>query len=220
MAGLFDQGKATGVTTPGALSPADVAGKIFAIKLLLSRLGQGGGAPQTFGDYIKSGPRKIPSSVTSEGGNALMAALQQPGAFNRGPTTQVYSPSSPSLFQDAAGLIPLLSMLNQIGSGGTSGPSVMEQIMAHALKIDPSTLKEPTTGPTLLGRLLGGSGGGMSAGSGATEGGSLGADSNSLLPLLQSAISSGSTGNNFSLGMSGANNDYNLPTLSQDDYSL
>lgn len=121
--GLFDAGQASQTSTPGAPSPADIAQKLFAIKLMLSRLAQGGGAPQTFGEYIQSGPRKLPSSVTGEASSALMQALQQPGAFQRGPSTQKYKPSSPSLFQEGSGALVTLALLSSLlkGQGGISG---------------------------------------------------------------------------------------------------
>lgn len=123
MARLFDAGQASQVSTPGAPSPADIAQKLFAIKLMLARLSQGGGAPQTLGEYIKGGPRKLPSGVMGEASNALMQALSQPGAFQRGASTQKYKPSSPSLFQEGSSALVTLAMLSSLlkGQGGISG---------------------------------------------------------------------------------------------------
>ncbi len=154
--GLFDAGKATSVTTPGALSPADVAGKLFAIKLLLSRLQQGGGAPQTLGEYIKSGPRKAPAGLVSQGGDALMAALSQPGAFNRGPTVQKYQPSSPSTFQDLAGLLGV----GLAGYGAYKGePAPQESAMDSLLKL--YLMKQMGMNVTGGGGIGGGAAGGL-----------------------------------------------------------
>lgn len=120
--GLFDAGNASQTTTTG-MSPADIAQRLFAIKLMLSRLSQGGGAPQTLGEYIKSGPRKLPSAATGEASSALMQALQQPGAFQKPPTVQKYKPSSPSLFQEGSGALVTLALLSSLlkGQGGISG---------------------------------------------------------------------------------------------------
>ncbi len=211
--GLFDAGKANSVTTPGAPSPADVAGKLFAIKILLSQLQQGGGAPQTLGEYIKSGPRRVPSSVTGQGGDALMAALSQPGAFNRGPTNQQYQPSSPSTFQDLAGLLGLgLAGYGAYQNSGAPKENAMDSLLKLYL------MKQ-------MGINVGGAGGGLggaasaASGLGSNNGFSLsGGNSAGMIPSYSTdlGISPAINSGNYSVG--GAGGDYGLPTLSASDY--
>jgi hypothetical protein len=124
MAGLFTPGQAT-TTQTNQPSSASAAMKLFIIQLLMSRLQQTGGAPQTFGDYVQGGPRKFDTSQIAGGLPGLLDALKQPGAFNSS-QVQKTQPSSPSTFQDLAGLIPLAALGYQIyhGSGGTSQDKV------------------------------------------------------------------------------------------------
>ena len=155
--GIFDQGQATQTAIPGALAPADIASRLFAIKLLLARLAQSGGAPQTLGEYIKSGPRKLDQGTISDASSGLMQALSQPGAFTKGPTVTKTKPSSPSLFQEGASGLSLLMMLNALTGGGKpEGLSIQDQLLARALGVDPTTLKQPTQTPSLLSRIFGG----------------------------------------------------------------
>ncbi len=76
---IFDPSNARTKTSPSA---AEVAGKLFGIKLLLSQLQESGGRPQTFGEYIKSGPRgTTPQNFGALSGD-LLSALSQKGAFD------------------------------------------------------------------------------------------------------------------------------------------
>ena len=119
---IFTQGKAS-ATQEKTFSPAEVASRLFAIKLLLSRLEQSGVAPQTFGEYINSGPRRFSPGTISVASSGLMSVLNQPGAFAGSGTRQTGRPQSPSQFQDIAGSLITLKLLNDLvaGHGGVTG---------------------------------------------------------------------------------------------------
>jgi hypothetical protein len=117
---IFTPGQATGTTLRDP-SPADAAGRLFAIKLLLSQLAGTGGKAQTFGDYLDQGPRGFDQSTIGGLIPGYLQTLSQPGAF-QSKTTQKQKPASPSTFQDASSGIMTLLLLNKIlGSQGISG---------------------------------------------------------------------------------------------------
>jgi hypothetical protein len=121
MANIFTPGQQTTTQTPGAVSPASAAMKLFMIQLLLSRLQQTGGAPQTFGEYIKGGPRQFDTSQIGALEPGLLATLGQPGAFNAGPSVTRTQPASPSTFQDVASGAVTLALLTNLLRGGSPG---------------------------------------------------------------------------------------------------
>lgn len=153
--GLFTTGSAT-QTTNKTLAPAEIASRLFAIKLLLSRLAQTGGAPQTLGEYIKSGPRKFDPRTISDASNAYMAALNQPGAFSGSGSTTKYKGASPSTFQDlASGLVTALLLKNVLmgGKAGSSGGGLLGGILGGGGGLS-STAGGMSTGNNILDSLI------------------------------------------------------------------
>jgi hypothetical protein len=138
MASIFQPGAETKTTT-GQPSAASAAMKLFIIQLLMSRLQQTGGAPQTFGDYVQGGPRKFDTSQIAGGLPALLGALKQPGAFNSS-TVEKGRPASPSTFQDLSGLLGLGLAGYQAykGGGAANSSDILQKAMVlKALGYDP-----------------------------------------------------------------------------------
>lgn len=118
MADIFKPKPGNATVQPGAAAPADAAARLAAIRLMFARLAQNGGAPQTFGNYLQGGPRRMPAGLIGSVGDELMKSLMQPHAFQRGPTTQTVNPPRPSTFQDAAsGLVTLALLTRLLGQG-------------------------------------------------------------------------------------------------------